>query len=111
MKGATRPMKELSVTPQNCVLLYPPFSIIEDIFAKAAEILNSFAVIPASDAPAGTFVVQNSISPIEPLVIIIKNNFKISCQAKCKRYHAYQICEHCLAVAEKKCFDKLSCVP
>ena len=102
VKGATLPMKELSVTPQNCMLLYPPFSIIEDMFAKAAEILNSSAVIPAPGTPAGTFVVQNLISPMEPLVVIIKNNFKICCQAKCKQYHAYQICEHCLPVAKKE---------
>ena len=57
VKGATLPMKRLSVAPQNCMLLYHPFSIIEDTFAKAAEILNSSAVIPAPDAPAGTFVV------------------------------------------------------
>ena len=101
VKSATLPMKELSVTLQNCVLLYPPFSIIEDIFAKAAEILNSSAVITAPGTPAGTFVVQNLISPMEPLVVVLKKNFESCCQAKCKRYHAYQICEHCLAVAEK----------
>ena len=39
---------------------------------------------------------------MELLIVIIKNNFKISCQAKCKQYHAYQICEHCLAVAIKE---------
>ena len=78
-------MKGLSVTPQNCMLFYPPFSVIEDIFAKAAEILNSSAVIPAPEAPAGTFVVQNLISPMEPLVVIVNNSFKISCQGKCKR--------------------------
>ena len=33
VKGAILPMKELSITPQNCMLLYPPFSIIEEIFA------------------------------------------------------------------------------
>ena len=85
VKGATLPMKELSVTPQNFVLLYPPFSIIEDIFAKAAEILNSSAVITAPGTPAGTFVVQNLISPMEPLVVVIKKNFESCCQAKCKR--------------------------
>ena len=77
-------------------------SIIEDIFEKAAEILNSSAVIPAPGPPAGTFVVQNLISSMEPLVVIVNNSFKISCQAKSKRYHAYQICEHCLAVAGKE---------
>ena len=77
-------------------------SIIEDIFEKAAEILNSSAVIPTPGPLAGTFMVQNLVSPMEPLVVIVNNNFKISCQAKCKRYHAYQICEHCLAVAEKE---------
>ena len=47
VQGATLPMKGLSVTPQNCMSLYPPFSIIEQIFAKAAEILNSSPVMPA----------------------------------------------------------------
>ena len=110
VKASTLPMEGLSVTPQNCMLLYhfyctmlfyTPFSIIEDIFAKAAEFLNSSAVIQGPGVPAGTFVVENLISPMEPLIVIIKNNFEIYCQAKCKRYHAYQICEHRLAVAEK----------
>ena len=70
-------MKGLSVTPQNCMLLYPPFSIIEEIFTKKAEILNSSAVIPALGAPAETFVVQNSVSRMELLIVIIRNNFKI----------------------------------
>ena len=86
MKSATLPIKALLVTPQYRMSLYPPFSIIEEIFAKAGEILNSSPVIPAPGAPAGTFVVQNGISPMEPLIVIIKNNFKISCQGKYKRY-------------------------
>ena len=112
VKVCTLPMEGLSVTPENCLLLYyfycnmllyPPFFIIEDIFVKDAEVLNSSAVIPpAPGVPAGTFVVENLISPMEPLIVTIKNNFEISCQVKCKRYHAYQICEHCVAVAEKE---------
>ena len=47
-------------------------------------------------------VVQNSVSPMELLVTITKSNFKTSCKDKCKLYHACEICEHCLAVAEKE---------
>ena len=36
---------------------------------------------------------------MQPLIVIIKNSFKIFYQAKYKRYHGYQIC---LAIAEKE---------
>ena len=48
------------------------------------------------------YLLKCKVSTMEPLAVIIKNSFKISCLAKCKRYHAYKICEHCLAVAEKE---------
>ena len=84
------------------MLLYPPFYIIQEISAKAAEILNWSAVIPAPGVSKESFVVQNSVSPMELLVAITKSNFKTSCKDKCKLYHACKICEHCLAVAKKE---------
>ena len=98
MKDATLPIKRLSDTPQICMLLYPAFYIIQEMSAKAAENLNWSTVIPAPGVLKESFVVQNSVSPMELLI----SNFKTSCKDKCKLYHGYQICEHCLAVAEKE---------
>ena len=49
-----------------------------------------------------SFVVQNSVSPMELLVVITKSNSKTFRTDKCKLYHACEICEYFLAVAEKE---------
>ena len=99
--GATT-VDTLSITPDACSLLYPPYSIIEEIFAKAAKILKSSGIMDAPGAPSGVYIVQNYESPSEPLTVTVLKNYKVSCQSKCKRHQAYQICEHILAVAEKE---------
>ena len=77
MKGATLPIKRLSVTPQNCMSLYPSFSITEKISVKAAEILKSSDAIPAPGAPAGKFNVAKFSFPNGTVIVIIKSNFKM----------------------------------
>ena len=105
MKGATLPIKRLSDTPQICMLLYPAFYIIQEISVKAAENLNWSAVIPTPGVQKESFVVQNSVSPMELLI----SNFKTSCKDKCKLNTNMWTLSSCCR--KRKCLDSLTCLP
>ena len=94
----------MSVNADDSRILYPPLSILSELFDNASELLGSENnLVAAPGAPAGTYIVAYANDFSNPLTATADiQSGKVSCQSKCERYKSYRICEHCLAVAEKE---------
>ena len=90
----------LSITPENSGLLYPPYSILAEIFDEASDLLPTGI---ASGAPVGVKVIQNMQDFSKPITVTFNlQNGIVKCQSCCDRFKAYNICEHTLSVSEKE---------
>ena len=87
-----------SITPEDSGLLYPPYSILVEIFKEADELLlDGIGYAPGAPDKVNT---QNVMEPI--IVIFNRDNGIGKCKSACDRFKAYNLCEHSLSVAENE---------
>ena len=88
----------LSITPEDSGCLYPPYSILVEIFKEADELLlDGIGYAPGAPDKVNT---QNVMEPI--IVIFNRDNGIGKCKSACDRFKAYNLCEHSLSVAENE---------
>ena len=94
----------LSITPEDSGLLYPPYSILVEIFKEADELLPD-GVGYAPGAPDNVKVVKNTQDVVEHVIVIFnRDNGIVKCKSACDRFKAYNFYEHSLSVAENEGF-------
>ena len=87
---------------QNSGLLYPPYSILAEIFDEASDLLPT-GIASAPGAPDGVKVLKNMQDFSKPITVTFNlKNGVVKCQSCCDRFKAYNICEHTLSVTEKE---------
>ena len=90
---------KLSVQPQHSKIVYPPYSVVEEMFQDASAMVTGDGVLQAPGA-SSTYIVLNTADAKNPFIINMVGN-KIECSnEKCVRFQAYGICTHTIAVAE-----------
>eukprot|EP00794_Sanderia_malayensis_P014441 gene14441-15945_t len=96
---STASICKISIQPDESRILYPPFSIVEEIFQDASAIVNGNGVLQAPGSSI-TYIVANEEKANNPFVISINNNAVECSSEKCLKFKAYKICSHAIAVAE-----------
>ena len=92
----------LSVCPEESGIVYPPFTIVQEIFQDASSLArsnNNIVIAPGCSANDAYFV-SNPQDRLQPFVVTVQN-VTVKCQQeKCVKYAAYKICSHSVAIAE-----------
>ena len=90
---------KLSVQPHHSKIVYPPYSVVEEMFQDASAMVTGDRILQAPGA-SSTYIVINKADVKNPFIINMGGN-KIECSSeKCVRFQAYGICTHTIAVAE-----------
>ena len=80
-----------SITPEDSGLLYPPYSILVEIFKEADELLSD-GIGYAPGAPDNVKVVKNTQNVMKPIIIIFsRDNDIVKCKSACDRFKAYNL--------------------
>ena len=98
--GNTPGTPTLSISANDSGLLFPPMEVLNEMFNKAAVLLeNDNAIVRAPGVSEGLFfVVSNNANSPHKVAAVDKG--RVSCD--CTNFKSFKICRHSLAVAERE---------
>ena len=96
---------ELSVTLKKSGIISVPFPVLEAMFNKAATYVqkgNMAWKVPndENNPHISTFMVHSKSSSNPHKVILTKKSNRVQCDKACVNWSTYNLCSHCLMVAE-----------
>ena len=96
---------ELSVTLKKSGIISVPFPVLEAMFNKAATYVqkgNMAWKVPndENNPHISTFMVHSKSSSNPHKVILTKKSIRVQCDKACVNCSIYNLCSHCLVVAE-----------